>query len=305
MKRILITGGSGFIGSFIIKKFIKEKCHVLNLDKLSSVSQKLVLRYKNYFFKKCDMLNSNHFNKNVNEFQPDIIINCAAESHVDRSISSPYFFFENNLMGTINVLDAIKNSKKKIRLVHISTDEVFGSLKLSKKKFNSYSKYDPRSPYAASKAASDFAVRSYGETYDINYSITNCSNNYGPYQFPEKLIPVIIKNCILRHSIPIYGQGTNIRDWIHVDDHAEAIYKIAVKGKNKGTYLIGANNEISNLDLTKTICDLFDKIFLFQNSKKLITFIQDRKGHDLRYAIDFSKLKVKLGGNPKYHLLKD
>ena len=304
MKKILITGGSGFIGSFIIKKFIKKKCHVLNLDKLSSVSQKLVLRDKNYFFKKCDILNSNHFIKNVYEFQPDIIIHCAAESHVDRSISSPHFFFENNLMGTINVLDAIKNSKKKIRLVHISTDEVFGSLKLNKKKFNSLSKYDPRSPYAASKAASDFAVRSYGETYDINYSITNCSNNYGPYQFPEKLIPVIIKNCILRRSIPIYGQGTNIRDWIHVDDHAEAIYKIAVKGKNKGTYLIGANNEISNLDLTKTICDLFDKIFLFQNSKKLITFVQDRKGHDLRYAIDFSKTKSEIGWQPKISFIK-
>ena len=304
MKKILITGGSGFIGSFIIKKFIKKKCHVLNLDKLSSVSQKLVLRDKNYFFKKCDILNSNHFIKNVYEFQPDIIIHCAAESHVDRSISSPHFFFENNLMGTINVLDAIKNSKKKIRLVHISTDEVFGSLKLNKKKFNSLSKYDPRSPYAASKAASDFAVRSYGETYDINYSITNCSNNYGPYQFPEKLIPVIIKNCILRHSIPIYGQGTNVRDWIHVDDHAEAIYKIAVKGKNKGTYLIGANNEISNLDLTKTICDLFDKIFLFQNSKKLITFVQDRKGHDLRYAIDFSKTKSEIGWQPKISFIE-
>jgi len=304
MKKILITGGSGFIGSFIIKKFIKKKCHVLNLDKLSSVSQKLVLRAKNYFFKKCDILNSNHFIKNVYEFQPDIIIHCAAESHVDRSISSPHFFFENNLMGTINVLDAIKNSKKKIRLVHISTDEVFGSLKLNKKKFNSLSKYDPRSPYAASKAASDFAVRSYGKTYDINYSITNCSNNYGPYQFPEKLIPVIIKNCILRRSIPIYGQGTNIRDWIHVDDHAEAIYKIAVKGKNKGTYLIGANNEISNLDLTKTICDLFDKMFLFQNSKKLITFVQDRKGHDLRYAIDFSKTKSEIGWQPKISFIK-
>jgi dTDP-glucose 4,6-dehydratase len=304
MKKILITGGSGFIGSFIIKKFIKKKCHVLNLDKLSSVSQKLVLRDKNYFFKKCDILNSNHFSNNVNEFQPDIIIHCAAESHVDRSISSPHFFFENNLMGTINVLDAIKNSKKKIRLVHISTDEVFGSLKLNKKKFNSLSKYDPRSPYAASKAASDFAVRSYGETYDINYSITNCSNNYGPYQFPEKLIPVIIKNCILRRYIPIYGQGTNIRDWVHVDDHAEAIYKIAVTGKNKGTYLIGANNEISNLDLTKTICDLFDKMFLFQNSKKLITFVQDRKGHDLRYAIDFSKTKSEIGWQPKISFIK-
>jgi dTDP-glucose 4,6-dehydratase len=304
MKKILITGGSGFIGSFIIKKFIKKKCYVLNLDKLSSVSQKLVLPDKNYFFKKCDILNSNHFSNNVNEFQPDIIIHCAAESHVDRSISSPHFFFENNLMGTINVLDAIKNSKKKIRLVHISTDEVFGSLKLNKKKFNSLSKYDPRSPYAASKAASDFAVRSYGETYDINYSITNCSNNYGPYQFPEKLIPVIIKNCILRRSIPIYGQETNIRDWVHVDDHAEAIYKIAVTGKNKGTYLIGANNEISNLDLTKTICDLFDKMFLFQNSKKLITFVQDRKGHDLRYAIDFSKTKSEIGWQPKISFIK-
>lgn len=299
MKKILITGGSGFIGSFIVKKFIKKKFKVLNLDKLSPISQNLVLKDKNYFFKKCNILDPFDLNKNIKWFKPDIIIHCAAESHVDRSISNPHFFFENNLIGTINVLETIKNSKKKIRLIHISTDEVFGSLQFNKKKFNSYSKYDPRSPYAASKASSDFAVRSYGETYDLNYSITNCSNNYGPYQFPEKLIPVIIKNCILRNAIPIYGQGINIRDWIHVNDHADAIYKVALKGKNKKTYLIGGNNEISNLNLTKKICDLYDKMFLLNNSKKLIKFVKDRQGHDLRYAVDSSKTQKEIGWKPK------
>jgi dTDP-glucose 4,6-dehydratase len=299
MKRILITGGSGFIGSFIIRKFINRKFKVLNLDKLSPVSQRLILKDKNYIFKKCNILNYYKLKKNVDEFNPNIIIHCAAESHVDRSINNPHFFFQNNLMGTLNILDAIKYYKKKIRLIHISTDEVFGSLKFNEDKFDNNTKYDPRSPYAASKASSDFAVRSYGETFGINYSITNCSNNYGPYQYPEKLIPMIIKNCILRNSIPIYGKGVNIRDWIHVDDHANAIYKIAIKGKNKETYLIGANTEISNLNLTKKICNLFDEMFLFKNSRKLIKFVEDRKGHDLRYAIDSSKTKKEIGWMPK------
>lgn len=299
MTKILITGGSGFIGSFIVKKFVNNKFKVLNVDKLSPVSQKLILKDKNYIFKNCNILNYSKFKKIVENFIPNIIIHCAAESHVDRSINDPKFFFQNNLLGTLNILDTIKTSKKKIKLIHISTDEVFGSLKFNKKKFDSNSKYDPRSPYAASKASSDFAVRSYGETFGINYSITNCSNNYGPYQFPEKLIPVIIKSCILRTPIPIYGRGNNIRDWIHVSDHANAIYKIALNGKNKKTYLIGANNEISNLKLATIICDLFDKIYSFGESRKLIRFVEDRKGHDLRYSIDFSKTKNQIKWKPK------
>jgi dTDP-glucose 4,6-dehydratase len=304
MKKILITGGSGFIGSFITRKFVSKKFKVLNVDKLSPVSQKLILKDKNYIFKNCNILNYSKLKKIVENFSPNIIIHCAAESHVDRSINFPEFFFQNNLLGTINILDIIKTSKKNIRLIHISTDEVFGSLKLNKKKFDSNSKYDPRSPYAASKASSDFAVRSYGETFGINYSITNCSNNYGPYQFPEKLIPVIIKSCILRIPIPIYGKGKNIRDWMHVNDHANAIYKITLNGNNKETYLIGANNEISNLKLAKTICDLFDKMYSFNESRKLIKFVEDRKGHDFRYSIDFSKTKNQVKWKPEILFLE-
>ena len=219
--KILITGGSGFIGSYLVKKFIRHKHSVLNIDNLSKFSQKFKINSKNYLFKKINLLDEKKLKKIFLKFSPDIIINAAAESHVDRSIVSPLFFFQNNLIGTVNLLNLAKESK--VKFVHISTDEVFGSLTINKKKFNSKSSYDPKSPYSASKAASDHAVRSYGKTYNLNYLITNCSNNYGPHQYPEKLIPVVILSCLNKKEIPIYGNGKNVRDWIFVEDHVDAI----------------------------------------------------------------------------------
>jgi dTDP-glucose 4,6-dehydratase len=297
-KRIVITGGCGFIGSHLIRKFLTKGFKVLNIDKLSKESQKIKIKNSNYFFKKCDLLNQIKLNKILTDFSPNLIINAAAESHVDRSINTPKFFFENNIISTINLLEFIRKYKKKINFIHISTDEVFGSLKLNGSKFNLNSKYNPRSPYSASKASSDHAVRSYGETFGMSYKITNCSNNYGQFQYPEKLIPVIINNCINRKPIPIYGNGKNIRDWIHVSDHVEAIYRVFKKGKNRSTYLIGSNNEFTNLEVAKKICKIFDKNFKTRNSEKLISFVKDRKGHDFRYAINNYKIFKDTGWKP-------
>jgi len=297
-KKIVITGGSGFIGSHLVKKFLKNNYTVLNLDKLSKESQKLYIRNKNYFFKKCDLINQKKLNKILNNFKPSIIINAAAESHVDRSIDQPKYFYENNISSTLNLLEYIRQSEKKVEFIHISTDEVFGSLRLKEKKFNVNSKYDPRSPYSASKASSDHAVRAYGETFKINYSITNCSNNYGRYQYPEKLIPVIIKNCIERKPIPIYGNGKNIRDWIHVEDHVEAIFQIQQHGCKNLTFLIGSNNELQNIQIAKKICSIFDGLFDTKNSQRLIKFVKDRKGHDFRYAINNNEIYKIIGWKP-------
>lgn len=296
--KILITGGSGFIGSYIVKKFLSKKHTILNLDKLSTFSQKLNIKSKNYIFKKIDLLDKKKLMRIFNNFSPDIVINAAAESHVDRSIVSPSYFFENNLIGTINILNLCKK-RKKIKLIHISTDEVFGSLKKNEKKFTSSSNYDPRSPYSASKAASDHAVRSYGETYNLNFNITNCSNNYGPFQYPEKLIPVVILSCMNNTQIPVYGNGLNIRDWIHVSDHVEAIYEICFSKFNRKTFLIGGNNEVSNINIIKLICKEFDKINKSKNSKRLIRYVKDRAGHDFRYAINNREIYSKLEWRPK------
>jgi len=302
MKKVIVTGGSGFIGSHIIGQLLKKKYRVLNLDKLSFVSQKLEIKNKNYFFKKINLNNLKKLKSIFKSFKPNYVINCAAESHVDRSIIDPFYFFSNNLESTINILECVKDTK--INLLHVSTDEVFGSLRLGQKKFSEYTKYDPKSPYAASKASSDHAVRSYGATYKINYKITNCSNNYGPYQYPEKLIPVVIKSCINKKIIPVYGNGSNIRDWIYVEDHCRAIIKVMETGKNRNTYLIGANNELSNINLVKRICKLFDNFNNTKNSEKLIKFVKDRKGHDYRYAIDNSKIINELKWQPKINLEK-
>lgn len=293
-KKIIVTGGNGFIGSHLIFTLLKKKFKVLNIDKISYCSRKLSINDKNYKFIKCDITNQRNISSIFNQFKPDIILNLAAESHVDRSIESPKKFFETNLIGTINLLNEIIKNKK-IRIVHISTDEVFGSLNFNDKAFNEKSFYNPQSPYSASKAASDHAVRAYGNTFNIDYIITNCSNNYGPYQYPEKFIPVIIKNLNNNKKIPIYGSGRNIRDWIHVQDHVDAILLCMLKGKSKNTYLIGSDNEISNINLTKKIINLFNK---FAGTKHKfsdkIKFIKDRKGHDLRYAINSAKIKKKL-----------
>jgi dTDP-glucose 4,6-dehydratase len=298
IKKVIITGGNGFIGSYLINKFLNKDFLVLNIDKLSKESQKIKLNNKNYFFKKCDLLNEKKLNMILNDFKPNIIINSAAESHVDRSLKLPRYFYENNVSSTLNLLEFIRKSKDKIELIHVSTDEVFGSLKINQKRFNIDSKYAPTSPYSASKASSDHAVRAYGKSFGLHYKITNCSNNYGPFQYPEKLIPVIIIKCIERKNIPIFSNGENIRDWIYVTDHVDAIFEVYKKGKNYSTYLIGSNNEIKNIDITKKICRIFDKLYKKKNSEKLIKFVKDRKGHDFRYAINNSRISKETAWKP-------
>ena len=298
-KKIIVTGGNGFIGSYLILTLLKKNFKVINLDKISYCSRKLFIKNENYKFIKCDITNRRNISSIFNQHKPDIILNLAAESHVDRSIESPKKFFETNLMGTVNLLNEIIKNKK-IKIIHVSTDEVFGSLKFNDKSFNEKSSYDPQSPYSASKAAGDHAVRAYGNTYGIDYVITNCSNNYGPYQYPEKLIPVIIKSLSNNQKIPIYGSGKNVRNWVHVQDHVDAIILCMKKGKTKSTYLIGSKNEITNVDLTKKIIKIFNKYTGSKyNFSKQIEYIKDRKGHDLRYSINFNKIKKELKWKPK------
>ena len=303
MKKLIVTGGSGFIGSYIVKNALSENFKVLNLDKLTYASIKNNIKDKNYTFKKFDIC-SNKIKQIIKNFQPDYIINCAAETHVDRSIDDPSEFIRSNIYGVFNLLEAIKN--KKIKFLQISTDEVFGSLKINKEKFNEKTSYDPKSPYSASKAASDHLVRSYGNTYDLNYLITNCSNNYGPLQYPEKFIPMVIKSCIKKETIPIYGNGLNIRDWIHADDHAKAVLKCLTTKYKKETFLIGANCEKTNIDIVNIICNKFKRKYGDSNFNylDLKRFVTDRKGHDLRYAINPKKIQKMLRWKAKINFDK-
>jgi dTDP-glucose 4,6-dehydratase len=299
IKKIVITGGSGFIGSHLVKMALDKNYVVLNIDKLSYCSNSIKYNHKNLIFRKIDLLNCSLLYKTLKNFKPDAIIHCAAETHVDNSIKNPKVFIDSNITSTFNILNFLRESKKKIKYIHISTDEVFGSLKNKNKKFNLSSKYDPQSPYAASKAGSDFFVRSFGNTYNIKYTITNCSNNYGPYQYLEKLIPLTIIKCIQKKNIPVYGNGDNIREWIFVKDHCEAILKILKKNNPKTTYLIGSKNEKKNIDVVRAICDYFSK----NDNKKfdynsLITFVKDRKGHDYRYSLDYTQTSKNLNWKP-------
>ena len=292
MKKIIVTGGCGFIGSQIIKFLLKKKYKILVLDKLSYASNLSLFKLKKKYlhFKKIDISNEDKLIRILKKFQPDFIINCAAETHVDRSINDPDRFIKSNIIGTYNILEYLKKNIK-CRLVHVSTDEVFGSLKLNNLKFNENSKYNPMSPYSASKAASDHLVRAYGNTYNIDYIITNCSNNYGPYQHPEKFIPTVINSCIKKKKIPIYGNGKNIREWIHVEDHSRAVILCMEKGKKQETYLIGSKNEYTNLEIARKICLYFNKINKDKfNYFSLISFVKDRQGHDFRYAINYNKI---------------
>ena len=299
-KKIIITGGSGFIGSHLIQMALDKNFIVMNLDKLNYCSNSKKYNNKNYYFKKIDLAKELEVNTILKNFKPDAIVNCAAETHVDRSILNPKIFIDSNIASTLNLLNFVKDRKKKIRFIQVSTDEVFGSLKNNNKKFNLKSKYDPKSPYSASKAAADFFVKAFGNTYNIDYSVTNCSNNFGAYQYPEKLIPLIIIKCIQKKKIPIYGKGTNIREWLFVKDHCDAIIKILQKNKVKKTYLIGSNNEKKNIDIVNYICEWFlknvDKSFDY---KKLKTFVKDRKGHDLRYSINYSDTAQNLKWKPR------
>ena len=308
-KNILITGGAGFIGSHVVRRFVLNypNYNIFNLDSLTYAGNlenlKDLENQKNYSFLKADINDAISLKKLFNKFQFDIVIHLAAESHVDRSIADPLIFAKTNIIGTINLLNSFvnlwsPNFKDKL-FYHISTDEVYGSLG-SSGFFTEETNYKPNSPYSASKASSDHFVRAYGETYSLPYLITNCSNNYGPYQFPEKLIPLFIHNILNNKPLPVYGDGKYTRDWLFVEDHASAIDLVLHKAKKNETYNIGGFNEWTNIDLVKLLCELMDKK-LNKNkgqSEKLIKFVEDRPGHDLRYAIDASKIKNELSWNP-------
>lgn len=307
-KKVLITGGAGFIGSHVIRKMVKKYPDylIVNLDKLTYAGNLNNLNdienYENYKFENIDINNVKAIDSLFKKYLFDNVIHLAAESHVDRSISNPDDFIITNVLGTLNLLNACKdtwvNSENNC-FYHISTDEVYGSLGETGF-FTESTSYDPRSPYSASKASSDHLVRAYGHTYSLPVKISNCSNNYGSHQFPEKLIPLIINNILNKKPLPIYGKGENVRDWLWVEDHANAIDLVFHKGKLGETYNIGGHNEWTNLDLVNLLCDIMDKKLLNKvgDSRKLITYVKDRAGHDLRYAIDATKIEKELGFKP-------
>jgi dTDP-glucose 4,6-dehydratase len=294
MKKVIVTGGLGFIGSNLIN-ILKKKYFVINIDKVTYASnfKNVDSKIKNYKFYKQDINNKIFINKILKKYNPTIIFNLAAETHVDRSIDGPKKFIESNILGVFNLLESIKNYKKKIRLIHISTDEVYGDIKKNHKS-KEEDRYNPSSPYSASKASGDLLIKSYIRTYKIPAIITNCCNNFGPNQYPEKLIPTIIYNIINGKPIPIYGKGKNIREWIYVEDHCNALIKIAEKGVIGENYNIGSGTILNNVQLAKKIILNFKKIIHNQNIKNKIYFIKDRPGHDLRYCINSSKIKNKL-----------
>jgi len=308
-KNILITGGAGFIGSHVVRLYVNKytEYHIYNLDVLTYAGNLENLsdieNSANYTFIKGDITNEDFINYLFEEYQFDAVIHLAAESHVDRSITDPLAFAKTNILGTMVLLNAFKNlwqDKWDDKLFyHVSTDEVYGTLGVTGL-FTETTSYDPNSPYSASKASSDHFVRAYGETYGMPFVISNCSNNYGANQFPEKLIPLFINNIINNKSLPVYGDGKYTRDWLYVVDHAIAIDLVFHKGKNRETYNIGGFNEWQNIDLIKVLCQQMDEKLNRKKgeSEKLITYVKDRPGHDLRYAIDASKINKELGWKP-------
>lgn len=312
---ILITGGAGFIGSALIRYLIKNTDHqILNIDKLTYAgnleSLVEVESNPNYTFKQIDICDAAAIEQSFSKFQPDLIMHLAAESHVDRSIDGPAEFINTNIVGTYTLLEASRkywqslsqHKKSQFKFHHISTDEVYGDLEGTTDLFTESTPYAPSSPYSASKASSDHLVRAWYRTYGLPIVITNCSNNYGPYHFPEKLIPLVILNALDGKALPIYGKGNQIRDWLYVEDHAKALYKVVTEGTIGETYNIGGHNEKQNIEVVKTICHILDELKPQSNNQsyeELITFVEDRPGHDLRYAIDASKIKNDLGWTPK------
>ncbi len=308
-RTILITGGAGFIGSHVVRYFVTKypEYQIINLDKLTYAGNlenlKDIEKAPNYRFIKGDIVDGAFIQSLFHEVQPDGVIHLAAESHVDRSISNPNEFVYTNIVGTVNLLNAAralwKDAFEGKKFYHISTDEVYGSLG-DEGYFVEETPYDPRSPYSASKASSDHLVRAYGHTFKLPVVISNCSNNYGPYQFPEKLIPLFIHNINHSKPLPVYGKGENVRDWLYVGDHAAAIDIIFHRGRLGETYNIGGDNEWKNIDLIRTLCRIMDGKLNRSagTSEQLITYVKDRAGHDLRYAIDASKLKAELGWAP-------
>ena len=309
MKKIFVTGGSGFIGSnFIIDQLNNTDNHILNLDKLTYAGNNenllSVSKNKNYSFIRGDISDKKLVKSIFKDFLPDTIVNFAAETHVDRSIDGPSIFIETNIIGTLNLLNISLDyyqTNSSFRFVHISTDEVFGSLNFKDNPFIETNRYNPSSPYAASKASSDHLVKSWYKTFNLPTIISNCSNNYGPLQFPEKLVPLMIANCIDKKPLPVYGDGTNIRDWLFVEDHCSAISTIIKRGRPGETYNVGGNNEITNKDIVIKICTILDKLIPIEDKssyKDLLIFVKDRPGHDLRYAINSSKIKKELDWEP-------
>ncbi|MDC0196761.1 dTDP-glucose 4,6-dehydratase [Gammaproteobacteria bacterium] len=312
--KILITGGSGFIGSALVRLFIEnENYEVLNLDKLTyagSANNLENIRFNaRYNFLHGDICNIDLLDKVFLEFQPDHVFHLAAESHVDRSIDSPAAFINTNIMGSYNLLEAALNyynklsneRAEKFRFIHVSTDEVFGSLGMKDKAFNRSTAYDPHSPYSASKAASDHIVKAWYHTYGLPIIITNCSNNYGPFQFPEKFIPLMIINCLQGKPLPIYGNGSNVRDWLHVNDHCRALQLVGNKGTIGQTYMLGGNAEQTNLEIVTCLCQILNKIIPKSDGENyidLIEYVNDRPGHDLRYAIDTTQTSTEIGWKP-------
>lgn len=320
--KILITGGAGFIGSAVIRHLIKNsKDSVVNVDKLTYAgnleSLAEVESSDRYFFEHVDICDSNELDRVFAEHKPNAVMHLAAESHVDRSIDGPAAFIETNIVGTYTLLESARRywstlsneSKEAFRFHHISTDEVYGDLEGPTDLFTEQTPYAPSSPYSASKASSDHLVRSWLRTYGFPTVVTNCSNNYGPYHFPEKLIPLMILNALEGKSLPIYGEGNQIRDWLYVDDHARALYKVVTEGVVGETYNIGGHNEKQNIEVVNTLCELLEELVPnnpFSKSsnnpegfKSLITYVADRPGHDIRYAIDASKIEKELGWVPE------
>ncbi len=312
--KLIVTGGAGFIGSTLIRRSLKQKKYeILNLDKLTYASNLNSIEDlksdPNYSFIKCDICDYQLLEKIIIDFKPNKIIHLAAESHVDRSIDNSFSFIETNIIGTYNLLEIARKyfsslssyEKNQFIFHHVSTDEVYGSLDFDDKKFDERSSYKPNSPYSASKASSDHLVRAWNKTYNLPTVITNCTNNYGPFQFPEKLIPLTILKCLSHENIPIYGSGSQIRDWLYVEDHADALLRILERCDSGEVYNIGGNCEKSNLQVVEYICKILDEIFpskKINNYSQLITFVKDRPGHDKRYAMNINKIKKDYNWRP-------
>ncbi|WP_435337008.1 dTDP-glucose 4,6-dehydratase [Acinetobacter sp. LH3_13] len=312
--RILVTGGAGFIGSAVIRHIIQNtNSQVLNIDKLTYAgnleSLKEIDQDLNYQFKQIDICDTEQITAAIDAFQPHAIMHLAAESHVDRSIDGPAAFIQTNIVGTYTLLEAARKywmgldaeAQQNFRFHHISTDEVYGDLEGTTDLFTETTSYAPSSPYSASKASSDHLVRAWHRTYGLPIIVTNCSNNYGPYHFPEKLIPLVILNALDAKPLPVYGNGQQIRDWLFVEDHARALYKVVTEGVVGETYNIGGHNEKQNIEVVKTICKILNELkpqVNGQTYESLITFVKDRPGHDLRYAIDATKIQNELGWTP-------
>lgn len=310
--KVIVTGGAGFIGSAVIRHIILSTMdEVVNVDRLTYAgnldSLVSIADNERYTFENVDICDREEVERVFDEYQPDVVMHLAAESHVDRSIDGPSEFVRTNIVGTCVLLEVARHyfssltaeKKKKFRFHHVSTDEVYGDLGATSDLFTEETPYSPSSPYSASKASSDHLVRAWARTYGLPILITNCSNNYGPFQFPEKLIPLMILNAIERKPLPVYGRGTQVRDWLYVDDHARALYVVATKGRLGETYNIGGHNEKQNIEVVNVLCETLNEMLAEDfDYRSLIVFVEDRPGHDQRYAIDASKIEMELGWRP-------